>query len=160
MASVQNYTDSLKTHSELILHTLTTNWWLVRGLPQGSDTKQPMTGILSPPDIPLAQTRLSPPLFPHSPPTPPVLPFHDYCALLFRHPHITQNKWVLYFPLSPPPPPPPPPFSHFLSLPFSPLLGADERQALSRQWHSKTSGLGSSVSGYSTLLGAISLSKV
>lgn len=46
-------------------------------------------------------------------------------------------------------------FSHSLS----PWLCADERQALSRQWHSKTSGLGSSVSGYSTLLGAISLSK-
>lgn len=42
---------------------------------------------------------------------------------------------------------------------LSPSLGADERQALSRQWHSKTSALGSSVSGYSTLLGAISLSK-
>lgn len=54
----------------------------------------------------------------------------------------------------------PPPFSYFLSLSFSPSLCADERQALSRQWHSKTSGLGSSVSGYSTLLGAISLSKV
>lgn len=49
------------------------------------------------------------------------------------------------------------PFSNSLS--FSPSLSADERQALSRQWHSKTSGLGSTVSGYSTLLGAISLSK-
>lgn len=51
---------------------------------------------------------------------------------------------------------PPPIFSRSLS----PSLCADERQALSRQWHSKTSGLGSTVSGYSTLLGAISLSKV
>lgn len=48
----------------------------------------------------------------------------------------------------------------FPSVSFSPSLCSDERQALSRQWHSKTSGLGSSVSGYSTLLGAISLSKV
>lgn len=48
----------------------------------------------------------------------------------------------------------------FPSVSFSRSFCSDERQALSRQWHSKTSGLGSSVSGYSTLLGAISLSKV
>ncbi len=79
MASVQTYMDSLKTHSQLIPKTLTTNGWLVRGVPRCSDTKRPLTGTSPPPDIPLAQTRLSPPLFPHSPPTRPCPPlsFHS-----------------------------------------------------------------------------------
>lgn len=123
-------------------------------------THKTLTGTLPPPDILFAPPPLTSSPTAQWPPHPhpfPLFLLQDYCALLFRHPHITQNKWVPYFPLSLPPTPP---FSYFLSLSFSPSLCADERQALSRQWHSKTSGLGSSVSGYSTLLGAISLSKV
>lgn len=163
MASVQTYIDSLKTHSQLIPKTLTTNGWLVRGVPRCSDTKRPLTGTSPPPDIPLAQTRLYPPLFPHSPPTRPCPPlsFHSTTIVpsfsgILISPKTNGSRIFLSLLLLLP--------SSFLlfslSLSFSPSLGADERQALSRQWHSKTSGLGSSVSGYSTLLGAISLSKV
>lgn len=96
----------------------------------------------------------SPPLPPSSTlPTPSLL--MSYCTLLFRYSYITNNKWVPFFRSLARSPPPP--LSCSLSLLLS--LALDERQALSRQWHSKTSAHGSRVSGCSTLLGAISLSK-
>lgn len=88
------------------------------GVPRCSYTKQLATGTLPPPDIPQAQTRLSLHLFPRSTDLPSphsVLPFKDYCALLFSHPHITHNKWAPYFLLSPPLLPPLS-FIFFLSL--------------------------------------------
>lgn len=117
-------------------------------------THKTLTGTLPPPDILLAP----PPLFSHSPMNPPP-PFSVSTPGLLCPPfqassYHPKQMGLVFSSLSPPP------LSYFLSLSFSPSLCADERQALSRQWHSKTSGLGSSVSGYSTLLGAISLSKV
>lgn len=163
-----SYIDSLKTRSQLIPTTLTTNGWLVTGVPQSSDTKQPLTGTLHrPPDIPQAQTSLPPPFLPHSPPAYPAPP-QPSTSLSFHSTTIVPsfsdilispktNGSRIFLSLLRPLPLLSPIFSLSLSLLHS---GADERQALSRQWHSKTSGLGSSVSGYSTLLGAISLSKV
>lgn len=120
-----------------------------------------------PQDIPQAQTSLPPPFPPHSPPAYPAPPqpssplsFHSTTIVpsfsdILISPKTNGSRiflsLLLLLPLLSPI------FSLSLSLLHS---GADERQALSRQWHSKTSGLGSSVSGYSTLLGAISLSKV
>lgn len=118
-----------------------------------------LTGTLPPPDIRLAQTCLP-------------LPFLPTVQRPIFTPHRSSTSELLYpfqassyhakqmGPAFPPPSSLLPSFLVFPSLSFSPSLFADERQALSLQWHSKTSGLGSSVSGYSTLLGAISISKV
>lgn len=102
----------------------------------------------------VAQTRLSylPPQLTIQPPifTSFCLCFHLTTTVFSFLGIRTSSKTTLSFPL----------LHFFPSVSFSPSFCSDERQALSRQWHSKTSGLGSSVSGYSTLLGAISLSKV
>lgn len=154
--------DSFAAHPKDIRN----KWEAAQGVPRCSYTKQPLTGTLPPPDIPQAETRLSPLLLPHSLLTCPypILSSHSntivpFFSVIPISPITNESRIffsILLF-LHPPP------FSQFpcllLSLFFPPSLGADERQALSRQWHSKTSGLGSSVSGYSTLLGAISLSK-
>lgn len=97
----------------VLWHKTTTDWYFT---PPPKTSHKPKQA--SP--LPSLPTVHRPTLPPHNPP-PLWNPLHDYCALLFRHPHITQNKWVPYFPLSPPPPPPP--FSYFLSLSFSPSLG-------------------------------------
>lgn len=105
MASIPNCIDSLiHSSSQWHYHTQT-------------HTHITLTGTLPPPDILLAQTR-PPTLSPQSKTNLHPLPLsvsllQDYCALLFRHPHITQNKWVPYFPLSPPTSPPPPSFLLF-----------------------------------------------
>lgn len=127
--------DSLSTNAYLILHT-----WALRE----SRTEVSHRALTHTPSWYANPTT-------HLYPLPLVLTPHDHCVPLFGHPHIIKNDRVLVLDS---------PLLFFPSVSFSPSLCSNERQALSRQWHSKTSGLGSSVSGYSTLLGAISLSKV
>lgn len=122
MASIQNYTDSLKTCSKLIHQDIKRKW--VTGQKRShialtqNNQRLVLYPLLTSHKLKHASPFTSPPRSTDLPSPHSVLLFKDYCALLFSHPHITHNKWAQYFLLSPPLPPPPF-FYFFLSLTLS-----------------------------------------
>lgn len=114
---LQSVIYSLKTHSQLILKTSKTNGRLVSEVSRCSNTKQPLTGTLPPPDIPTSlNTPPYPTPLPHSPPTWPCppWPFHfttivpSFSGILIST--KTNESRISLSPLLPPP------FSYFLPL--------------------------------------------